>query len=196
MPSTSPTPPCRAAHKPASSSPPHAPLEPVKSSSSVASRQSTGLVCPSATETHCSGAVRAFLVPPTGLMTPLAWEKKGEAWWGACACRRGTTCPRGTGQHELPQPKHLPLPGRAMGPLSELSTSEEMSLWKPWKSPHCLMPPSRCPRLGEGAAGSLRSAAEPLEPSQQRAEEPGDPAHRPSGQTGDKLHPVQPEALP
>lgn len=56
----------------------HAPLDPVKSSSSVASRQSTGLVCPSATETHCSGAVRAFLVPPTGLMMPLVWERKKQ----------------------------------------------------------------------------------------------------------------------
>lgn len=62
----------------------HAPLDPVKSSSSVASRQSTGLVCPSATETHCSGAVRAFLVPPTGLMMPLVWERKKQH--GGCVC--------------------------------------------------------------------------------------------------------------
>lgn len=61
----------------------HAPFDPVKSSSSVASRQSTGLVCPSATETHCSGAVRVFLVPPTGLMLPLAWERKNKHG-GAC----------------------------------------------------------------------------------------------------------------
>lgn len=46
-------------------------MEPVKSSSSVASRQRMGLLWPSATETHCSGAVRAPLAPPTGEMMPL-----------------------------------------------------------------------------------------------------------------------------
>lgn len=55
----------------------HPPLEPVKSSSSVASTQSTGLVWPSATETHCSGAVLAPLAPPTGVMTPLP-GREGE----------------------------------------------------------------------------------------------------------------------
>lgn len=97
------------------SSPHHIPLEPVKSSSSVASRQSTGLVCPSATETHCRGAVRAFLVPPTGLMMPLAWERNKD---GGVGVWKGTALqgPTGMGKHEVPHPKHLPLPGRAMGP--------------------------------------------------------------------------------
>lgn len=157
MPTTPPTPPCQPAGKAAPSSPPHAPLEPVKSSSSVASRQSTGLVCPSATETHCSGAVRAFLVPPTGLMTPLARERKEKR--GGVRVRAGV--------HHVSQglPKHLPPPCRAMGPLPEPGTSEEMSLWKPWEAPHCLVPPSWCPGLGEGAPSGLCPAAEPLEPS-------------------------------
>lgn len=49
----------------------HAPLDPVKSNSSVASRQRIGLVWPSAMETHCRGAVRAPLAPPMGVMMPL-----------------------------------------------------------------------------------------------------------------------------
>lgn len=53
----------------------HVPLDPENNNSSVASKHNTGLVCPSATEMHCSGAVRALLEPPTGLMIPLAWEK-------------------------------------------------------------------------------------------------------------------------
>lgn len=53
------------------------PLDPVKSSSSVASRQRMGLVWPSAMETHCSGAVRAPLAPPTGVMMPLP-GREGE----------------------------------------------------------------------------------------------------------------------
>ena len=67
----------------------HPPLEPVKSSSSVASTQSTGLVWPSAMETHCSGAVLAPLAPPTGVMMPLPG-------------REGERCPsaRGHGQAE------------------------------------------------------------------------------------------------
>lgn len=55
----------------------HPPLEPVKSSSSVASTQSTGLVWPSAMETHCSGAVLAPLAPPTAVMMPLP-GREGE----------------------------------------------------------------------------------------------------------------------
>lgn len=47
------------------------PLDPVKSSSSVASRQSTGLVCPSAIATHCRGAVLPPFSPPVGVITPL-----------------------------------------------------------------------------------------------------------------------------
>jgi hypothetical protein len=35
------------------------------------------LVWPSATETHCSGAVRAPLAPPTGVMVPLP-RREGE----------------------------------------------------------------------------------------------------------------------
>lgn len=53
------------------------PLDPVNSSSSVASRQRMGLVWPSAMETHCSGAVLAPLAPPTGVMTPLP-RREGE----------------------------------------------------------------------------------------------------------------------
>lgn len=88
----------------------HTPLEPVKSSSSVASRQSTGLVCPSATETHCSGAVRAFLVPPTGLMMPLAWERKNKH---GGVCRRAACCP-GAGESKsclIPNIFHHPCCG-------------------------------------------------------------------------------------
>lgn len=53
------------------------PLDPVNSSSSVASRQRMGLVWPSAMETHCSGAVLAPLAPPTGMMMPLP-RREGE----------------------------------------------------------------------------------------------------------------------
>lgn len=55
----------------------HKPLDPVKSSSSVASRQRMGLVWPSAMETHCSGAVRAPFAPPMGVMMPLP-RREGE----------------------------------------------------------------------------------------------------------------------
>lgn len=97
-------PPCPCAH--------HSPLDPVKSSSSVASRQSTGLVCPSATETHCRGAVRAFLVPPTGLMMPLhRRERTGtvQGWRGTVPTAQGME------QHELSHTKHLPLPSSETG---------------------------------------------------------------------------------
>lgn len=47
------------------------PLDPVNRSSSVASRQSTGLECPSATATHCRGAVLPPFSPAMGLITPL-----------------------------------------------------------------------------------------------------------------------------
>lgn len=103
---------------------------------------------------------------------------------GGVRAQRGTACARGTGQHELPHPKHLPPPCRATGPLSEPGTSEEMFLWKPWESPHCLVPPSWCPGLGGGVPSGLCPAAEPLEPGQRRAEQPGDAAHHPSGQFG------------
>lgn len=56
----------------------HPPLDPVNSSSSVASRHRMGLVWPSAMETHCSGAVRAPLAPPTGVMMPLPGERQRE----------------------------------------------------------------------------------------------------------------------
>ncbi len=52
------------------------PLEPVNSSSSVASRQSTGLVCPSAIATHCRGAVLPPFSPPVGVITPLHKDKQ------------------------------------------------------------------------------------------------------------------------
>lgn len=52
-------------------------MDPVNSNSSVASRQRMGLVWPSAMETHCSGAVRAPLAPPTGEMMPLP-GREGE----------------------------------------------------------------------------------------------------------------------
>lgn len=55
----------------------HKPLDPVKSNSSVASRQRMGLVWPSAMETHCSGAVRAPFAPPIGVMMPLP-RREGE----------------------------------------------------------------------------------------------------------------------
>lgn len=47
------------------------PLEPVNSSSSVASTHRTGFEWPSATEMHCRGAVRPPFTPPMGLITPL-----------------------------------------------------------------------------------------------------------------------------
>lgn len=47
------------------------PLDPVNSSSSVASTHRTAFEWPSATETHCRGAVRPPFTPPMGLITPL-----------------------------------------------------------------------------------------------------------------------------
>lgn len=60
------------------------PLDPVNSSSSVASTHRTGLECPSATDIHCRGAVRPPFTPPIGLITPLKEnkrEKKSFAVW-------------------------------------------------------------------------------------------------------------------
>lgn len=64
------------------------PLEPVNSSSSVASRQSTGLVCPSAIATHCRGAVLPPFSPPVGVITPLHKDKQHfkTLLWSAEVC--------------------------------------------------------------------------------------------------------------
>lgn len=64
------------------------PLEPVKSNSSVASRQSTGLVCPSAIATHCRGAVLPPFSPPVEVITPLHKDKQHfkTQLWSAEVC--------------------------------------------------------------------------------------------------------------
>lgn len=67
----------RSEPNPAGPSSLYEPLDPVKSNSSVASRQRMGLVWPSAMETHCNGAVRAPFAPPIGVMMPLP-RREGE----------------------------------------------------------------------------------------------------------------------
>ena len=114
------TPPSRSGFRP--------PLDPVKSSSSVASRQRMGLVWPSAMETHCSGAVRAPLAPPTGVMMPLPGREgerrpsardRGQAERGARVRdrRRGTRAVAGA-PATAPQVREPRRRGPAVQPLS------------------------------------------------------------------------------
>lgn len=154
----------------------------------MASRQSTGLVCPSAMETHCSGAVRAFLVPPTGLMMPLAWERKNKHG-GVCVERHQATQFQGHGKARAAvTPSIFHHLAARWAPPSEPGMSEQRSLWKPQESPQKQpLPTASAPAIQtrkQGLPSGLRFPGETLMPGQHRPKEPGDPAHWSSGHFG------------
>lgn len=148
----------------------------------MASRQSTGLVCPSATETHCSGAVRVFLVPPTGLMLPLAWERKNKHG-GVCVERDHTTQFQGHGRARGASPQASATTRQRCGPLhpnpARLSQDLQANPVNLPRSSPCLLPLPQQHRRGgrEGLPSGRCSPAEPLTPGPDRPEESGDPAH-------------------